>query len=99
MKLLSVICAFLSLSFATSEPTYEDCVTVVSTISTYLTNQEIIDYQVGVLLSQVCPQAESPDECVDQLPAFWSRVAMVLWPGYYSPEAEWMCGSGAGSVT
>ena len=71
---------------------------MVSTISAYLTSHEILEYQVGVILFQVCPQVEDPYDCVAQLPAFWSRIALVLWPGYYSPEAEWMCGSGAGSA-
>ena len=70
MKLLLVLFALLSLSFTSHAPTYKDCVTVVSIISTYLNSQYIVYYQVGFLLSQVCPQAEIPDAYVDQLPAF-----------------------------
>jgi hypothetical protein len=25
------------------------------------------------------------------LPDFWKRIAMGLWPGYYSAEEDWMC--------
>merc|ERR1712107_336505 len=30
-------------------------------------------------------------ECEEQLPNFWESIAVVLWPAYYSPEADWMC--------
>merc|ERR1712121_7004 len=52
-----------------------------------------VEMQVRILLSEVCPQSENPDECVEKLPDFWGRVAAVLWPGYYDPTADWMCGS------
>ena len=93
MKILFFISSLLLVSLASSEPTYQECFTVVTTISDYLTSPEILDYQVGVLLSQICPQAENPDECVLQLPAFWNKIAMVIWPWYYNPQAGWMCGS------
>merc|ERR1711931_558127 len=47
--------------------------------------------QVDILLADVCPQVEASEECVEGLPDFWKRVAMVLWPGYYNADAEWMC--------
>merc|ERR1711970_763491 len=64
---------------------------VVVALATTLTSEESIDNQVAILLAEVCPQAENPDECLEQLPAFWAKVAGVLWPGYYQPDAEWMC--------
>merc|ERR1711992_18882 len=39
----------------------------------------------------LCPQVEASEECVEGLPDFWKQVAMVLWPGYYNADAEWMC--------
>ena len=68
-----------------------DCTAVVSTLGVYLTSDESISAQVDILLSEVCPTAPNPEECVEGLPAFWTRVAMVLWEGYYNPSAEWMC--------
>merc|ERR1712055_1161851 len=64
---------------------------VVGALATYLSSEESIDNQVAILLAEVCPQAENPDECLEQLPAFWAKVAGVLWPGYYQADAEWMC--------
>ena len=92
MKLFVFLFALVSLSSATFIATCEECTTIVDTIATFLTGQASIDTQIEVLLAEVCPQAENPDECLEQLPAFWTKIALVLWPGYYSPADEWMCG-------
>eukprot|EP00091_Calanus_sinicus_P015513 TRINITY_DN3383_c0_g1_i12.p1 TRINITY_DN3383_c0_g1~~TRINITY_DN3383_c0_g1_i12.p1 ORF type:complete len:201 (-),score=77.48 TRINITY_DN3383_c0_g1_i12:8-610(-) len=91
MKLIIALSCLLAVASATSEATCEDCQAVVMTLSAYLSAEESVGRQVEVLLAEVCPQAESPEDCVEQLPAFWGRIAMVLWPGYFNPDAEWMC--------
>ena len=88
MKFLIVLQAYLTLASATSDATCEDCQAVVTTLSSYLTTQESIDRQVKILLAEVF--IIDPD-CLEQLPGFWHKVAMVLWPGNFNPEAEWMC--------
>merc|ERR1711872_509853 len=88
MKLILALSALLAISSADQ---CSDCTAVVTTLATYLTSEESISRQVDVLLAEVCPGAEDVDACVTGLPDFWSRVAMVLWPGYYNAEAEWMC--------
>merc|ERR1719402_1430355 len=75
MKFLLALSSLLALTAA--EWTCDDCTAVVGALAT--------------ILAEVCPQAENPDECLEQLPAFWAKVAAVLWPGYYQPDAEWMC--------
>ena len=92
MKLLVVLFALLGFSSATFIANCEECTTIVDTIANYLSGQDSIDRQVGILVAEVCPQSENPDECVENLPEFWGRVAMVLWPGYFAPAEEWMCG-------
>merc|ERR1712203_92796 len=47
--------------------------------------------QDEILVSGLCPQAENVAECEEQLPNFWESIALVLWPAYYAPEADWMC--------
>merc|ERR1711887_96202 len=89
MKLLLALSTLLAPTAA--EPTCEDCTAVVTTIATYLTAEESIGNQVEVLVAEVCPQAVDPDACVAGLPDFWTRIAAVLWPGYWNPEADWMC--------
>merc|ERR1711892_783283 len=92
MKLLIALSALLAITAATSEWTCDDCNAVVNTIATWLSGQESIDKQVEVLLAEVCPMDEHPEDCVEGLPAFWNKIAMVLWPGYWDASAEWMCG-------
>ena len=91
MKFLIALSALMALASATSEATCEDCQAVVRTISNYLTGVESIDNQVEILLAEVCPRTEDPENCVEKLPAFWGLVAPVLWAGYYNADAEWMC--------
>ena len=91
MKFLIALSALLALANAISDATCEDCQAVVMTLSAYLTSQESVDRQVEILVAEVCPRSENADECVEQLPAFWAKIAMVLWPGYFNADAEWMC--------
>ena len=88
MKLIVALSALLTIA---SGDQCEDCTAVVTTLSTYLTSADSIGRQTDILLAEVCPGAEDVDGCVANLPEFWSRVAMVLWPGYYDPMGEWMC--------
>merc|ERR1711915_32461 len=92
MRISGFVLSLLFTNSVTTQPNYEDCVALISTISNYLTTPEIMDYQVQFLVSQLCPMTENPDECVEDLSQFWPRVAKVMWPGYYSPNEEWMCG-------
>merc|ERR1711962_1979551 len=54
--------------------------------------EESIAYQQGILVSGLCPEAENVAECEEALPGFWAQIADLLWPGYWDPSAEWMCG-------
>ena len=98
MKLQFITLLFQSLSFTFSQPpvkakpTCEDCNALVSAISGYLTSKPGLDRQVEVLLSKACPKMSSPDECREHIPKVWPKLAGQLWPGYYNPSAEWMCG-------
>ena len=78
------------LAVASADPC-SDCTAMVTTIATYLTSEDSIARQVEVLLAEVCPGSDDPDMCVAGLPAFWAKIAMMLWPGYYNPEEPWMC--------
>merc|ERR1712156_705378 len=80
MKFFAALFALVAIHAASAEPTYEDCVNVVSTIAAALTSEESVATQVEVLLAG--------------LPDFWAQVAAVLWPGYFDPTAAWMCGNG-----
>ena len=57
----------------------------------YLTSEISVAMQVRILRSEVCPQVEETEACIEKLPDFWKEIAMVLWPGYYQADADWMC--------
>merc|ERR1712212_1061578 len=92
MKVFLVLsAALLATTSATTEVGCEDCKALVSTMGKYLSSEESIAKQVEILLAGVCPGASDPEACMEGLPAFWEKVAMMLWPGYYNPEEEFMC--------
>merc|ERR1712083_982812 len=92
MKVFLVLSAALLVSAsATTEVGCEDCKALVNSMATWFTNPVSIEKQVMILLAEICPQAEDPDGCMEGLPDFWTKVAMMLWPGYYNPEEEFMC--------
>merc|ERR1719435_749089 len=96
MKLLLALSTLLAITAA--EPTCEDCTAGVTTIATFLTTEESIGNQVEVLVAECCPQASDPDACEAGLPDFWTKIAAVLWPGYWNPEADWMCATLCGKA-
>ena len=89
MKFLFAFAAVLSI--ASAKWTCEDCNAVVNSMAEYLTSEDSLAKQVDILLSEVCPQVEEAETCVEGLPALWKEIAMVLWPGYYQADADWMC--------
>merc|ERR1711997_1237911 len=92
MKVFLVLStALLATASATTEVGCEDCKALVSTLGMYLSSEESIAKQVEILLAEICPQAEDPEACMEGLPDFWAKIAMMLWPGYYNPEEEFMC--------
>merc|ERR1712107_833447 len=60
-------------------------------MNAFSTSVEDINYQQDVLVAALCPRSEDPAECEASPPDFWRAIALRLWPGYYDPEAEWMC--------
>merc|ERR1711931_388046 len=89
MKFLSVL--LLVVVTTSAEWTCDDCNAVVEATGAYLASDDAVQWQIDTILQTVCPTLENPDECVEGIPEFWLMVARVLWPGYWNPEAEWMC--------
>ena len=82
---MKFLIALLAISSATAEWTCDDCNAVVGTLGSYLSSQEAIDRQAVVLVAEVCPASENAEECAELLPAFWTKVAMLVWPRYFNP--------------
>merc|ERR1719184_763229 len=71
--------------------TCSDCTAVVSTIAARLSTEESLAAQGAILVGALCPDQNDPAACADSLPEFWNMIAALLWPGYWDPNAEWMC--------
>merc|ERR1712020_744810 len=89
MKVLLI--SSLLLSVATAD-TCSDCTAVVTTIAGRLMSEESLESQKAILVGGLCPGAEDVAQCEANLPEFWGMIAALLWPGYWDPSAEWMCG-------
>jgi len=72
--------------------TCDDCTAVVTVLAYALVSDESIADQQAILVGGLCPTSENPFECWAGLPSLWKAIALTLWPGYYDPSAEWMCG-------
>merc|ERR1712200_14194 len=57
-----------------------------------LMSEESLESQKAILVGGLCPGAEDVAQCEANLPEFWGMIAALLWPGYWDPSAEWMCG-------
>jgi len=65
---------------------------VVNHLEEFLVSRPGLDLQTTILVAGLCPLANDPEACPEALPPFWKMIADLLWPSYYDPNAEWMCG-------
>ena len=89
MKIIFALTVLVAVSSA--EWTCNDCNAVVTAMSNYLSSEDSLRRQVDILLAEVCPQVEQTEACVEGISNFWISISAVLWPGYFNPEADWMC--------
>ena len=69
-----------SVAFAScQEWTCDECAEGGPAVGEFLSAEESISLQIGVLLEAVCPQHSDPQYCVDRLPELWSNVGPVIW--------------------
>ena len=69
-----------SVAFAScQEWTCDECAEGGPAVGEFLSAEESISLQIGVLLEEVCPQHSDPQYCVDRLPELWSNVGPVIW--------------------
>merc|ERR1712172_451317 len=88
---MKTIIAFAFFLAVASADTCTDCTAVVSALGARLVSEHSLAEQDEIMVGGLCPQAENVAECEEQLPNFWESIALILWPAYYSPEADWMC--------
>ena len=76
------------LIFATScrfrvEWTCEDCARASNGLAIFSVNEEAIQAMVDVLIAELCPAAEDPTLCLEQLPGFWAEISRVIFPEHW----------------
>jgi len=83
MKVL--IFLFLA-ALASADWTCEECEKVMKVIDMSCVTEEGIKEQIEILLAEVCPQVEDVEECVAELPGFWTKLAPIMWNFAYDPK-------------
>merc|ERR1711918_146725 len=76
------ISAILALASAGLAPTCDECHAAAAGLLERLTSAESIEEQTGILISQVCPQAADAAACEEAFSAYWSDMAMCLYPAF-----------------
>merc|ERR1712203_480846 len=82
---------FSALLALVAADTCTDCTAVISVVAERISSEESIAAQQGILVGSLCPATEDVAECEANLPGFWAAIAAILWPGYWDPNAQWMC--------
>merc|ERR1711936_868401 len=67
---------------ATLAPTCDECNAAAAGLLERLTSEESINEQMGILISQVCPQAADAAACEAGLTMWWSDMANCLYPAF-----------------
>merc|ERR1711899_300532 len=81
MKVL-FIAATLALASAGFAPSCDECNVAAAGLLERLTSEESINEQMGILISQVCPQAADAAACEAGLSMWWSDMANCLYPAF-----------------
>merc|ERR1711936_292344 len=63
-------------------PTCDECNAAAAGLLERLTSEESIAEQMGILISQVCPQAADAAACEAGLTMWWSDMANCLYPAF-----------------
>merc|ERR1712055_395400 len=88
----SLIALSCLVAFAAAATDCDLCIAIVDVISEHAVSDESIERQIEILVGGLCPTVDNSVECDEKLPEFWRAIAKILWPGYYDPTADWMCG-------
>merc|ERR1711955_104877 len=87
MKQISLL--FFYLTLVSTEWTCDDCKAAAPSLGLYATSPSAIEFQSTTLVSELCPQAENVDECVERLPVFWGVLSPIIFPEHYSHVMIW----------
>ena len=64
--------------------TCEECEEGGNILGAITSSDSDIANQIGLFLSEICPQADDFDFCVENLPTFWSQICKIVMPIHFS---------------
>ena len=64
--------------------TCDECAEDGAALGAFASSKTAIASQVDVLLAELCPQAEDPEFCAENLPGFWAQLSPIIFPGHFS---------------
>jgi len=93
---MKVLIFLVLASLASADWTCEECEKVMKVIEMSTVSEEGIKEQIEILVAEVCPKVPNVEECVAELPGFWTKLSPIMWTYAYDPKI-W-CGDLCGSV-
>merc|ERR1711942_354826 len=80
---MKVVLVLLFAACVSAEWTCDDCKAASEALGVYTTTDDALNRMSEILVAELCPQAPSPDKCVEDLPGFWGSLAIYVFPEHY----------------
>ena len=64
--------------------TCDDCTEGGAALGAFASSETAIASQADVLLAEVCPQADDPAFCAENLPGFWALLSPIIFPEHFT---------------
>jgi len=82
MKYFAVL--LLSTHVSGQDWTCDECAEGGAALGAFASSESAIASQVDILLAELCPQAEDPVYCTENLPEFWGMLSPTIFPVHFS---------------
>merc|ERR550539_855764 len=86
MKTFAAIAVLALISGSRADVTCDDCLTFGGAMLDYLMSDASIAEQTEIIVANVCPGAEDPAGCEAGMRAWWSGIAMAMYPVFLEPN-------------
>merc|ERR1711909_251734 len=83
---MGAIAILALISGSRADVTCDDCLTFGGAMLDYLMSDASIAEQTGIIVANVCPGAEDPAGCEAGMRAWWSGIAMAMYPVFLEPN-------------
>jgi len=82
MKYFAVL--LLSTHVSGQDWTCDECAEGGAALGAFASSESAIASQVDILLAELCPQAEDPVYCTENLPEFWGMLSPTIFHVHFS---------------